>query len=206
MCILAGLNVELDRDEVEHYFKLSCEELGVEVPAEPKVPRDAAVYIRQGYEQGELDANAALGMMEALYQQSEYSDPLLAIWPYIQEGLSLKGSGYEGSFYPPELLEDLDALFEQEWELYHRAAALDLPEDFLNFIECSACGHVGRAVWKQRSFVDGIKALFSGRKPAKWTTCSECGSFDYTSLTDPEARDRYFTRIEGEQASCNRTS
>lgn len=202
LCILAGLNVELDREDVERYFRESCAELGIEVPSEPEIPRDSAVYIQQGYERGELTAGTALGMMEALYSQSGYSDPLLAIWLYVQEDLSLKGSGYEGCFYPPELLEDLDALFEREWELYRRAAALELPEGFLNFIECSACGHVGKPVWRQRSVIDGIKACFSGRKPPQSASCSECGSFEYCGITDPRARDRYFTRIEGEQSAA----
>jgi len=200
LCILAGLNLTFDRDEVERYFQQSCEELGIDVPAQPDIPRNAAVFVWQGYEQRELSSETALDMMAALYSQSEYSDPLLAIWFYIQENLSLRGSGYEGCFYPPESLDDLDALFEREWHLYRRAAALDLPNGFLSYTQCLACGHVGEPSWKQRSLLDGIKARLSDRKPARWASCPACGSFDYRGMTDPKVRDDYFTKIEGEHA------
>lgn len=199
--ILAGLDLRFEREEVEHYFMKTCTDLNIEAAPEDVGPRLAAGLVRKTYDQGAVSAQTALRMMADLYKISEYSDSLLAIWYEIDEELSLRGSGHEGCFYPPEALDSLDETFDREWALFERAAALSLPERFFQYIRCDKCGHIGEAKFSHKTFWDRCRAKFAffRSKPALWAACRACGSHDYRTMADPRVRDDYFQRVESEQ-------
>ncbi len=74
--------------------------------------------VKRAYDLGEMSVEVALQMMASLYQKSKYSDPLLVVWYNIEEEFSLRGSGHEGCFYPPDALDSLEGVFEHEWKLF----------------------------------------------------------------------------------------
>jgi len=187
--ILAGLDLKFQRDEIEPYFTETCKELDIDIPPRVQEPRATARLIKN---LGKLSAEAVIRMMADLCKKSGYSDPLLQVWFDIEEERSLKGSGHEGCFYPPEKLESLDEVVRQEWDLFVRASRLDLPEKFMRFIRCDKCGYIGKPKLKHKLLLS-ILGL-------EYPTCSRCGSFDYHNMIDPEVRDDYFRRLENDTA------
>lgn len=201
--ILAGLNTRFERDEVEPYFKKSCKELEIEMPASGVEPRKTAELVKRAYDLGDISAEDALRLLAALYQESDYSDPLLAVWYGIEEELSLLGSGHEGYFYPTEALDCLEEVLEREWLLFTRALRLKLPQGFGRFIRCDRCGHIGESRLKHRTLTAKLKAMlpWSRPKPPMWNSCRACGSYHYHSMTDPKVRDAYFNQLESQSRS-----
>lgn len=199
--VLAGLHPRWERHEVEQYFQGTCRELGIAAIPADAPPRETARLVQEVYRGGKISADEAVRMMADLYTRSAYSDPVLSIWFEIEEELSLQGSGHEGCFYSPELLEHLEETVEREFALFSQAVALPLPPGFNRFIRCSRCSAIGPPKLKHRSATDAIKAGIRGAwaKPALWATCEHCGSFDYRGISDPDVREDYFLRLESAQ-------
>jgi hypothetical protein len=201
--ILAGLSVKFDNEEIESYFTKVCKELDIDAPLKTDNYYGTARLIKRAYDNKEISAKDAIKRMFDLYVESEYDDPLLSIWYSIDEELSHKGSEWGGYFYPVELLDSLDDLFVNEFNLFERALKLKLPRGFINFIKCEQCGYIGNSHLKPRYFKDKLVAKLPwGRKPALWHTCSECGSFEYISMSDPAVRNSYLSKLEREQGAC----
>jgi hypothetical protein len=202
--ILAGLNIDFERDEIESYFKRTCAELNIETPPQMGEPRIAARFVKRAYDLGEMSAEAAVYMMSTLYQKSGYKDSLLAIWYDIEEELSLRGSGHEGCFYPPKELDLLGGVFEREWLLFTRALQLELPPDFMGFIKCDQCEHIGASRLKHRTLLARIRAVIPWYlpKPPLWHSCTSCGAYEYHGMVDPLVREVYFKRLESEQSAA----
>lgn len=201
--ILAGLNPKLETEEIEAYFRKTCSELNIECVNPAQEPRRSVDLIRRSYEHGDMTAMTAFHMLARLYQHSEYSDPLLGVFYEIEEELSLRGSGHEGCFYPPDALVDLDEALRSEFDLFFAASQLDLPKGFSRFIRCEHCGHIGEARLRRKTLGDKIRGMIPRLrpKPAWWFTCSRCGSFDYKIMMDPDVRRDYLNQIKSEQDS-----
>ncbi|MGK7905612.1 MAG: hypothetical protein AB4040_00070 [Synechococcus sp.] len=197
--ILAGLNVQLESTEVEPYFQKTCQELNIELQPQTAEPRDTAWLVKKAYDLREITAEVALQMMVQLYQQSQYSDPLLAIWYDMAEELELKGSGHEGCFYPPAELEPLEDALNYEWSLFARGLRLTLPDELNDFIQCEECGHIGEALLKRKTMAAKFIALLPWirRKPPLYPTCTKCGSYQYRNMANPDVRNAYFQKLEG---------
>lgn len=134
--ILAGLNVLLERDEIEEYFTKTCKELNIDSLLKLAEPRKIAYLVKKNYDLEEMSVEAALYMMAELYQKSEYSDPLLSVWYELEEELLAREDGNGGYFYPPDAIDSLENVFKREWALFERGLRLDLPEAFIRFIQC----------------------------------------------------------------------
>ena len=198
--ILAGLSAKLDTEEIESYFRKVCLELGIDAPLKTAHFNGTVRLIRRAYDCREISASDAIDRMYDLYIESDFGDSLLSIWDNIIEELALKGSGDGGYFYPPDLLDSPGRLFITEFSLLERALNLKLPKDFMHYIQCSRCNHIGESVLKHRSWWDKLAAKLSFNKtPALWHTCARCGSFEYACMWDPAVRDFYFSKLEKEQ-------
>ena len=130
LCVLAGLNPKLETEEIETYFQKACAELEIDFMRPAEESRRAVGLIRRSYELRDITAEAAFHMLARLYEHSDYSDPLVGVVYEIEEELSLRGSGHEGVFYPPDTLADLDDALATEFILFNAAAAIDLPKAF----------------------------------------------------------------------------
>jgi len=200
--ILAGLNPNLETEEIEEYFLRTCRELGIYCTLPADEPRRAVSLLQRSYEQGDTPAKAAFHALARLYEQSDYTDPLLAVFYEIEEELSLKGTGLEGRFYPMEALEDLDLALRREFDLFREAAQLDLPANFLHFIRCDRCGHLGEPVSRYKTLQDKLKALFPGNRcrTHQWPACTKCRSFSNETMMNPDVRQEYFAQLRSKQA------
>lgn len=196
--ILAGLNTKFDSEEIESYFKKTCSELDIECFIPSQEPRYSVGLIHRTYKRGDITAVTAFYMLARLYQLSEYSDPLLGVFYYIEEELSMRGSGHEGCFYRPDALADLDEALISEFDLFFAASELFLPKGFMRFIRCQHCAHVGEARLQRKTLGDKIRGMIPGLriKPVWWQTCSRCGSFDYKGMIDPDVRRNYLNQIK----------
>lgn len=199
--ILAGLNPKLETSEIEQYFRKSCHELNIDCVDQAEEPRRSAGLVRRSYDSGDTIAEEALYMLARIYVDTDYSDPLLAVFLEIEEELSLRGSGHEGCFYPPDDLVDLDKVLENEFALMEDARRLELPKGFLRFIRCESCGRIGESRFRHKTLGDKLKALIPGifPRPALWHTCPKCGSYDYMTMMDPRVRREYYNRLKSEQ-------
>lgn len=195
--ILAGLNPKLETEEVEEYFLKTCRELNIYCFLPANEPRRSVFLFQRSYEEGEISSETAFHALARLYEQSNYADPLLAVFYEIEEELSLLGSGIEGRFYPIEFLKDLDAALKREFTLFREAALLDLPADFLQFIRCDRCGHIGESVSRYKTLKDKLKALFPGsrRRTCRWPACTKCRSFSNETMMNPDVRREYFAQV-----------
>jgi hypothetical protein len=192
--ILAGLNLRFDQDEVEQYFVSSAAELGIQL-LEPGV-RNGALLIKRKYDRNEISAETAIEMLAKLYQASDYSDVLLAIWWDIAEELSHRGSGYEGVYYPPELLSSLTTVFEREWALFERASLLSVDPDFCHFVLCR-CGYIGKPLMKRHSRFERILRRLRGKRfHYVYNVCPQCAAKELRSFQHPDVRERYFSTLE----------
>lgn len=201
LCVLAGLNPKFETEEIEAYFQKACAELEIDCMRPAEEPRRAVGLIRRSYERSDITAEAAFHLLARLYEHSDYSDPLLGVFYEIEEELSLRGSGHEGCFYPPDALADLDDALATEFSLFNAAAEIDLPKAFTRFIRCSKCGYIGESRLRRKTLGDKIRGLVPGLrpKPAWWHTCARCGCFDYKIMMDPEVRRDYLNKIQSEQ-------
>ncbi len=199
--ILAGLDPKTETGEVEGYFLKTCQELDVDCPRAADAPRQSLGLVRRSYERGDISAETAFYTLARLYKSSDYADPLLSVFYDIEEEISMRGSGYEGCFYPPEDLKDLEIALRREFDLFTQAALLDLPTGFMRFIRCERCGHIGESKSRHKTLKDKFRALIPWvrPRPASWNTCARCGSFEYKIMMDPEVRQDYYNRIRGEQ-------
>ncbi|MDU8946770.1 hypothetical protein [Ovoidimarina sediminis] len=132
--VLAGLNPNLERYEVEPNFLETCDELNIR-PLPPDCnPRSVVPLIRRLHRSNLMSAKEALDKMSELYEASEFSDPLLGLWFMVRDD------------YAPELGEEIDRWVEDAWPFYDRAQVLELPQDFPKFVGCDHCGHIGMPV------------------------------------------------------------
>jgi hypothetical protein len=201
--ILAGLNPQVDLDEVEEFFQKAASEMGIHDTMPSRDLHRAADIIWRCYSDNELTEDRVIDLMARLYEKSEHQDSLFRVWYDIREELAMIGSGHEGCFYTPSALKDLRGLVQREWQLFKRAATVNLPEDFFHFIQCQRCGHVGAARFTRRGLINRVRAVLPWikRKPPLWPTCSACGSYDYRSLSDPVVREEFIREHEADQAS-----
>lgn len=200
--ILAGLDPRLDTDEIEAYFFKACQEMKIDCAPRAKEPRRSLGLVRNSYERGNASAKTAIHMLARLYGQSDYTDPLLSVFYEIDEELSLKGTGLEGHFYPVEALDDLDLALRREFDLFREAALLNLPADFLHFIRCDRCGHIGEPLSRYKTLNDRLKALFLGSRcrTYRWPACAKCRSFSNKTMMNPDVRQEYFAQLRSKQA------
>jgi hypothetical protein len=199
--ILAGLNPQVDLDEVEEFFQKAAREMGIQDAMPSRDLRRAADIIWRCYSGGELTEDRVIDLMAMLYEKSEYQE--FRIWYDIQEELAMLGSGYEGCFYPPSALKDLKVLVQREWKLFQIAATINLPKDFMHFIRCKQCGHIGKARFTSRGLTNRVRSVLPWIKPRPplWPRCSACGSYDYRSMSDPDVREEFIKMQEANQAS-----
>jgi hypothetical protein len=199
--ILAGLNPRCETAEIEEYFLKTCRELEIDCVKPAEEPRRSLGLVRRSYERGDISSETAFHMLARLYAHSDYSDPLLAVFYEIEEEISMRGSGHEGCFYPPEALEKLDDALLRELRLFTEATQLDLPKGFIRFIRCQQCRHIGQSRLRHKTLKDKLRAAIPGLRPrpALWHTCARCGSFDYKIMMDPEVRQDFYNRIKSEQ-------
>jgi hypothetical protein len=197
--ILAGLNIRFERHEVEPYFKKTCKELKIETPPEADDPEGAAGFVKKAYDHKKISAREAINMMSRFYQNLGFYDPPFEIWYYIELGVIEEDER-------ADILNYLEGVFEREWMLFKRALQLNLPGDFMDFIRCNQCGHIGESQWKYQhrrtTMVDKIWAIIFKSVPTpKYTqTCAACGSYRYDGMVNPEVRDAYFTQLEHKQS------
>ena len=189
--ILAGLHREFDRHEVERYFLLTCEELGIRVGATPSVLH-AAQMARSVYERGEITAHAAVDVMGGLYRMSNDEEELLEPWFNMREELG-GGAGY---FYPAGKLEPLDAAVRLEFSLLARALALSLPRGWLKKTRCADCWHDGKVQVVQPSLGGRVLGILTGTPVGIQALCTRCGSERQGTLRAPDARSAYFDSLE----------
>lgn len=156
--ILAGLNPRFDQDDIEHYFQLSCGEVGL-TGVGPTSPMDTARMIRRSYEHGRIAPAEAVELMADVYQASGYQEELLAPWYGMLEEMRW-GEGY---FYSPAALASVEGAVRREWLLLDRALALALPGGWLGLTHCTDCGHFGEALVKEPSLVATIWGKFTRR-------------------------------------------
>ena len=200
--VLAGLNPRFDRQEIGKYFLRACQELSIELPdLSSNRPRDAAMLIRRLFDLGVLSAEHVVGRMARLYEESDYSDPLLDVWYFIDQEMSLRGTPEEAYLsYYPHGLSDLDAVVRREWQLFEwGVVGSQVPGGFTSFTRCEDCGHIGMPVLKRKTLLEAIKARLPWVRPMPpiWAACRRCGSFNHRSISDPEVREDYFARSEG---------
>ncbi len=201
--ILAGLDLRFDTEEIEAYFFKACQEMEINCAPRAKEPRRSLGLVRNSYERGNSSATTAIHMLARLYWQSDYTDHLLSVFYEIEEELSLKGTGLEGRFYPMEALDDLDLALRREFNLFEEAAQLDLPANFLRFIRCDQCGHIGEPVSRYKTLKDRLKVLFPGSRPRpyQWPACTKCRSFSNKRMMNPDVRQEYFAQLRSKQAA-----
>jgi hypothetical protein len=189
--ILAGLHRVFDRHEVEHYFLLSCEELGVEVRAKPSV-LDAARMARSVYERGEITANETVDTMGSLYRMSDCQEELLAPWDALLDALVWD----ESCLYGQIERQPLDAIVRRELSLLDRALALSLPRGWLRKTRCAECWHDGKPRVVQPSLGGRVLGILTGTPVGIQALCTRCGSERQGTLRDPDARAAYFDSLE----------
>jgi len=199
--ILAGLNPQVELDEVEEFFQKAAGEMGIQDAMPSRDLRRAADIIWRCYSDGELTEDGVIDLMARLYGKSDYQDALFRIWFDIQEELAMLGSGYEGCFYPPSALKDLKALVQREWQLFRLATTANLPKDYMQFIRCQRCGHIGKATFTCRGFTNRVRSVLPWLKPRPplWPRCSACGNYDYRSMSDPDVREEFMRKQEANQ-------
>ena len=112
--VLAGLNPNLERDDIEVYFLRSCKELKLRPLESSDSPRDAVPLVKRLYRSGTLSPEETLQLLSRLFELSDYSDPLLGLWFAVDD-----------EFFP-EVMESLEEWIDREWELFDRAVGLDL--------------------------------------------------------------------------------
>jgi hypothetical protein len=198
--ILAGLNPVTESEEIGSYFIKACRELGINDVLPLGDPRNAAPLIFKAYEGEDIPAKTAIRMLAYLYERSDYCDPLLSVFYGIEEELSLRGSGYEGGFYPPNCLTSLDEALALEISLFTQAQKLNLPPKFLHFIRCESCGWIGEPKLRSKTLAEKILGLipWGHSKPVRWPTCAQCGRCDYKIMMDPSVRQDFFDGIKSE--------
>ena len=190
--ILAGLNVQFDRDEVEAYFRLSCGELGLVDVDEATPPLEIARMVQRAYAQRWISPDEAVGMVADIYESSEYQEELLEPWYSMREELAW-GDGY---FYPPAALASVEHAVGREWSLLDRASRLDLPRGWMRLSRCADCAHVGATRVVGPSVVSRILATLRQRAALSRAVCEKCGSHQLTSLGNPDARAAYLDQVE----------
>jgi hypothetical protein len=190
--ILAGLSTRFDRDEIEHYFRLTCAELRFDATPGTLPPLQTALLIRKAYERGDASAVEAVHMMADLYQSFNHSEELLAPWLSMSDGIDWK----DDYFYPPAALASLDDAVRREWSLLDRAITLCPPHGWLRSAHCVHCGHVGDLALKPVSVVASIVALVALKTPRQLAVCAKCGSARHRWLGDPDARSAYLDQLE----------
>ncbi len=201
--ILAGLNPQVDLDEVEEFFQKTAQEMGIQDAMPSRDLRRAAEIIWRCYSDGELTEDGVIDLMARLYEKSEYRESSFRIWFDIREELAMLGSGYEGCFYPPSAFKDLRVLVHREWQLFRMAAAVNLPGDSLHYIRCQQCGFIGKARFTSRGLTNRVRSVLPWVKPRPplWPRCSACGSYDYRSMSDPDVREEFIKMQVANQAS-----
>ena len=200
--VLAGLNPSFDRQEIGKYFLRACQQLSIELPdLSSNRPRDAATLIGRLFDLEVLSAEHVVGRMARLYVESDYSDPLLEVWYYIDQELSVRGTPEEAYLsYYPHGLRNLDAVVRREWQLFEwGVVGSHVPAGFTSFTRCEDCGHISMPVLRRKTLLEAIKARLPWVRPEPplCAACSRCGSFNHRSISDPEVRKAYLARSEG---------
>ncbi|HET9929269.1 MAG TPA: hypothetical protein VFQ35_01220 [Polyangiaceae bacterium] len=195
--ILAGLNTRLESDDVEPYFRKTCDELALAPPPVETSVREAVSLVRAAYESSELSPRETLEVVADIYHWDCRENAALRFLASMSAELPLAGSGGDGSCYPPTALNPLDAAVKREWALYDRYISLELPPAFDVFVMCEACHHVGEVSWRNNPL---WKQLVT-RVPGAQACCAVCGATRFRHMSDPAVREEYFTRLEAARAT-----
>jgi hypothetical protein len=120
--------------------------------------------------------------MSALASEN-FGDKLLMPWFYLAEDLDLRGSGYEGCFYPVESIENLRQTVDQEWEIFACLRDDSELEAVWDWVRCQDCRAVGPPTYRRPANHRG------GQSDAQWAHCSTCGSPEVVGVGfDPNFR------------------
>jgi len=190
--ILAGLNVRFDREDIDRYFRSSCDELGLRDLPEATPPLDVAAMIRRAYDQSRIRAEEAIDMLADVHETWEYQEPLLQPWHSMRQELSWR-TGYS---YPPAALESVERAVATEWSLLDRASRLTLPAGWMKLSRCEHCEHVGPLRPLNPSLLRRLLAALTQPASSHGARCEDCGSQQLTQLTHPDARAAYLDTVE----------
>jgi len=189
--ILAGLNSQLDQDEIEHYFLLTRTELGIDDAPSARSPFATVRMIRRAYDARRAVPTEVVDMMAQVYESSAYQEELLAPWHNMREALLWR----EEYYYPLAALASIQQAVDREWLLLDRALALTLPQGWLRLVRCTECHRVGPVRVREPSVIAALWATLRRRRALSVVECERCRSTKITSLSDPDARAAYLEHL-----------
>ncbi|HEY6726673.1 MAG TPA: hypothetical protein VI197_21715 [Polyangiaceae bacterium] len=192
--ILAGLNLRIERDDVEEYFLATCRELGV--PADSvnaDAPLPTAKLVQEAFCRGDVSAAEAIRMMADLYRRSEQREALLSPWMWLRLTLDSDRARWSST----EALAALEDTVRREYSLLERSLAVPLPRGWMRHSWCRDCNHVGELALVPATLVDRFLRLVGARSATDSIVCASCGSRNHRSLCEREVHLEYLDYVEG---------
>ncbi|NET35183.1 MAG: hypothetical protein F6K19_24670 [Cyanothece sp. SIO1E1] len=209
--ILAGLNPELEREQVQPYFQKACQEMGLISPDTPKAIADYIYWLAENCISGTEPAIKTISVLGSLYYQGLVDVPMLQVWHALNDAIACFDSpeleAYIDDYYPGVRPHNLSRIAKQEARLLLAYRSISLPETIMSYAVCRYCGYFGPT--SSQPFVKLANWLFRlryGYNRPMVCICTQCGATDLAPFSNRQVRIRYLRQLQQSQTGENQKS
>lgn len=193
---LASLSLDRnpERWDVEETFKQCLIELDLTVPKKDVAIQNYLEYLAKNIISKNIQPKYGVKLFEQAWISSEYSQPLLWIWGYLEEDLSYL-QDYNSTIFNSTLnKKNIEEFIVSTAKQFLVLLQLEIPADFNLMCYCSNCSFIGltKTVNDKKHFIPEwlYKKIYS-RGYLKKHICKKCSSESLFTMTDKIGRDYY---------------